>query len=99
MAIGKVLLKLTSLEGEYDYLLIDTGAGLYRSVLNFSLAADEVLVITTPEPTALTDAYGLIKTLVMQKYQGKLKLIVNRALSPEEGRLTANKLKLVVDKF
>ncbi|NLW24708.1 MAG: MinD/ParA family protein [Clostridia bacterium] len=97
--LERFLLKLTSLEGEYDYLLIDTGAGLSRSVLNFSLAADEVLVITTPEPTALTDAYGLIKTLVMQKYQGKLKLIVNRALSPEEGRLTANKLKLVVDKF
>ena len=49
-----------------DYLIIDTGAGISQNVLSFVLAADEVIVVTTPEPTAITDAYGIIKAIASQ---------------------------------
>jgi len=93
------LAKLSQLEGDADILLIDTGAGLSRSVLSFVLAADEIIVITTPEPTALTDAYGLIKTIRQQRYQGKVNLVVNRVFSPAEANVAYNKLKIVVNRF
>lgn len=93
------LAKLSQLEGDADILLIDTGAGLSRSVLSFALAADEIIVITTPEPTALTDAYGLIKTIRQQRYQGKVNLVVNRVFSSAEANVAYNKLKIVVNRF
>ncbi|MGI6225623.1 MAG: MinD/ParA family protein, partial [Peptococcales bacterium] len=65
--LERFLIRLTTLEKEYDYLLIDTGAGISKNVLDFALAADEIFIITTPEPTSITDAYGLIKTLDKHK--------------------------------
>jgi len=97
--LERLLLKLSSLEKESDYLLIDTGAGISKNVLNFTLAADEIIVITTPEPTSLTDAYGLIKTLNKHKFIGVIKLVVNKAIDYEEGEIAANKLKIVVSRF
>lgn len=98
-ALNNFLTQLSLIDNEYDFLLIDTGAGLSKSVLSFSLAADEVFVITIPEPTSLTDAYGLIKTINRNRYMGKIKLIVNRVTSDEEGRITGKKIKIVVDRF
>jgi len=97
--LNKFLSQLSQLDNEYDFLLIDTGAGLNKSVLSFSLAADEVFIITIPEPTSLTDAYGLIKTINKHRYVGKIKLIVNRVTSKEEGELTGKKIKIVVERF
>ena len=97
--LNNFLTQLSQIDNEYDFLLIDTGAGLSKSVLSFSLAADEVFVITIPEPTSLTDAYGLIKTINRNRYMGKIKLIVNRVVSKEEGELTGKKIRIVVDRF
>lgn len=97
--LERFLIKLSALENESDYLLIDTGAGLSKNVLNFALAADEIFIVTTPEPTSLTDAYGLIKTLNKHKFLGTIKILVNRATTYEEGELAANKLKLVAQRF
>lgn len=97
--LDSFLLELAKIEDEYDFLLIDTGAGLNKGVLSFSLSSDEVIVITTPEPTALTDAYGLIKTINQNRYLGELKLIVNRISDKSEGEITAKKIKIVVEKF
>ncbi|MFZ7104614.1 MAG: MinD/ParA family protein [Peptococcaceae bacterium] len=97
--LERFLIKLAELESESDYLLIDTGAGISKSVMNFTLAADEIFIVTTPEPTSLTDAYGLIKTLYKHNYPGILKLIVNKAVSPDEGEIAAKKLQIVVNRF
>ncbi|MDK2822091.1 MAG: flagellar biosynthesis protein FlhG [Clostridia bacterium] len=97
--LERFLIKLSALESESDYLLIDTGAGISKNVLNFTLAADEIFIVTTPEPTSLTDAYGLIKTLNKHKFIGNIKIIVNKAVSYEEGEIAAKKLKIVVNKF
>ncbi len=97
--LNKFLEQLSNIDNDYDFLLIDTGAGLNKSVLSFSLAADEVFIITIPEPTSLTDAYGLIKTINKHRYMGKIKLIVNRVTSREEGEVTGKKIKIVVERF
>lgn len=65
--VEQFIAKLGELEGLADILIIDTAAGLSRNVMSFVLAADEVIVITTPEPTAITDAYGLVKVMTTKK--------------------------------
>lgn len=97
--LNKFLQELIKIDEYYDFMLIDTGAGLNKSVLSFSLAADEVFIITIPEPTSLTDAYGLIKTINKHRYKGNIKLVVNRVTSSEEGEITGRKIKIVVDRF
>lgn len=93
------LTKLSHLEGMADYMIIDTGAGLSKTVLSFVLAADEVIVLTTTEPTSLTDAYGLIKTVCQQRYHGKVSIVVNRTASDVEAGVVFNKLKVAVKMF
>lgn len=90
--------KLESLEG-FDYILMDTGAGINRSVLAFIACCEEVIVITTPEPTSLTDAYSLLKATNHFKIKDKAKVLVNKAFSKAEGEETFNKFKSAVDRF
>ncbi|GAU79856.1 MinD/ParA family protein [Fusibacter sp. 3D3] len=81
-----------------DYILIDTGAGLSKSVLSFVDAASDVIVVITPDPTSITDAYALIKNIVKEDDK-KIKLIINRVDSNEEGDEVFNKLEQAVSKF
>lgn len=81
-----------------DYILIDTGAGLSKSVLSFVDAASDVILVITPDPTSITDAYALIKNIVKDD-QKKIKLIINRVESNEEGDEVYNKLEQAVTKF
>ena len=90
--------KLTSLD-EYDYIFIDTGAGINKNVLAFIACSEETIVITTPEPTSLTDAYSLIKATDHFKLTNTANVIVNRAFSIKDGEETYNKLKRAVEKF
>ncbi|MDX1566047.1 MAG: AAA family ATPase, partial [Phycisphaeraceae bacterium] len=69
------------IEADADLLIIDTGAGIGPSVLGFLLAADDLLVVTTPEPTAMADAYGLIKSVARQRPDAPIGLLVNMAES------------------
>ena len=82
-----------------DFILIDTGAGLSRNVLNFVMAADEVIIITTPEPTAITDAYAMVKAYAGQKGNAPLKLVVNRIVDRDEGQMVVDKLMRVSQRF
>ncbi len=82
-----------------DFLLIDTGAGISRNVLGFVAAAQEVILVVTPEPTSLTDAYSLIKILARYKVHSEISLVVNRATSEQEAEQAAAKLKLVCGEF
>jgi flagellar biosynthesis protein FlhG len=90
--------KLETLD-EYDYILMDTGAGVNRDVLSFIAASEELIVITTPEPTSLTDGYSLIKATDHYKLKNKAKIIVNKAFTHEEGQETYNKFDRAVSRF
>lgn len=87
------------LEKYSDLLLIDTGSGLSRSVTNFVMAASQALVVTTPEPPAITDAYALIKVLTRQGFQGELRLVVNRAENAREAEEIVAKMVFAARRF
>ena len=82
-----------------DVIIIDTGAGLNRNVVEFILAAEEVLLITTPEPTALADAYAVIKAYSTYTARRNIKLVVNRIREEEEFEDVAEKLNQTTKKF
>ncbi len=82
-----------------DVILIDTGAGLSDNVMNFVMAADEVVLVTTPEPTSITDAYALIKMVSNRDKEKTIKVIVNRADTINEANDILSKLTMVSEKF
>ena len=91
--------QLADLAAEMDVLLIDTGAGISPNVTFFASSADETMVIISPEPTSLTDAYALIKVLARQYRVRRFKVLVNRAKSPREASEVFGKLDVAVDRF
>jgi flagellar biosynthesis protein FlhG len=84
---------------DIDVLLIDTGAGISMNQLSFITFAQEVILITTPEPTAITDVYSVIKIISDLKIKRKIQLIVNKASSDKMGRLTYMKLNKTAKSF
>lgn len=91
--------QVDELTGSVDYILFDTGAGLSKETLKFIVAADETIVVTTPEPTSITDAYALIKVVHRMRPDVSFQLVVNRVTDVSEGRQTADKIKLVAEQF
>jgi flagellar biosynthesis protein FlhG len=87
------------LNGYADFLIFDTGAGLSKETLKFILAAQETIVVTTPEPTSITDAYAVIKMVHAMDDDVRFQLVVNRVSDAAEGRQTANKISLVAKQF
>ena len=83
----------------FDRILLDTGAGISDVVLYTVSLADEVLVIATPEPTSLTDAYATIKVLATTQGRRDLRVLVNQVSKPGEGRVIRGQLQQVVDRF
>lgn len=90
---------IDTLAPRFDHILLDTGAGISDVVLYAVSLADEVMVIATPEPTSMTDAYATIKVLATQQQRGGIRLVVNQVGRLGEGRAIRNQLQLVVDKF
>lgn len=97
--LKRLLIELGKLDNDFDYMILDTGAGISLNVTTFLLAADDAIIITSPEPTSLTDAYGLLKSLNRSSYEGKVHLVVNRVTDDAEGILVAEKLKMVTQKY
>ena len=93
------LKNLIEIENYADIILIDTGAGISKNVLKFVLAAGEVIIVTTPDPTAITDAYGIIKVLVGYDAQLPLRVIVNMVQTAKEGAQVIQRLSTVSQKF
>ncbi|WP_337098870.1 MinD/ParA family protein [Paenibacillus sp. YIM B09110] len=91
--------QIDKLHGQYDIILFDTGAGLSKETVKFIAASQETIVVTTPEPTSITDAYALIKMVIGMDIHVPFKLIVNRATDYREGRQTADKINLVSSQF
>lgn len=81
-----IFAQLEQLERRHDYLILDTGTGIHRSVRQFVSAAETVLVVTTPEPTAIADAYATLKALTAGRALGQPHILVNQADSPEQAR-------------
>lgn len=94
----KFINEIDNVDG-YDYILIDTGAGINRTVLAFIASSDEAIFILTPEPTSLTDGYSLFKALKHFKIETHVNIVINRALSEEEGRATFSKFDLATRRF
>ncbi|MCA9472423.1 MAG: MinD/ParA family protein [Nitrospirales bacterium] len=82
-----------------DLLMIDCAAGISSNVLYFSLVAHDTLIVVSPEPGSLTDAYALIKILSTRYHQQHFRLLVNMVRKPNEGREVFRKLSLVTDRF
>ena len=87
--------------GDADIIIIDTGAGIANNVLQFIAAADEVYIVTTPEPTAITDAYGVIKIITTElvNQELNLRLLVNRVHSADEGKRISERIITIVGQF
>ncbi|MBQ4531529.1 MAG: MinD/ParA family protein [Lachnospiraceae bacterium] len=101
--LGNLLRSVEELDEIADIIIIDTGAGISDSVLEFVASGSEVLLVTTPEPTSLTDSYSLLKAL--NSYKGfskentKIKIIANKVSSMVEGRNLFTKLNMVTERF
>ncbi|WP_042223754.1 MinD/ParA family protein [Oceanobacillus manasiensis] len=87
------------LVSSYDYIIFDMGAGATKDTMSFILASDECIVVTTPEPTSITDAYGMIKHIVTNNPDMPLKVIMNRAPSVKEGKRALQRFRDVVIRF
>ena len=95
----QILTQLDLLIDSVDIVFIDTAAGISSNVMDFNATAQEVVVVVSPEPTSITDAYALMKVLSL-KYSGKAcKLMVNMVSRPEEGREVFRQLQIVTDRF
>jgi len=91
--------QVEAMNGRFDFILFDTGAGLSKETLQFIVSAQEAIIVTTPEPTAITDAYAMIKMVHSLGHRVQFKLVVNRTANMREGVFTANKIVLVAKQF
>jgi len=94
-----LLSEMEEMARDLDFLLIDTAAGINDNVIYFNLAARERLVVLTPEPTSLTDAYALIKVLAANHSIDRFRILVNMAASKAEGLAVYRKLAMAADRF
>ncbi|MBX9984664.1 MinD/ParA family protein [Priestia sp. Y58] len=97
--LAHLIKELNSLTNQYDYMIFDMGAGMSESVLKFLKAVDEMIVVTTPEPTAITDAYAAIKLAASYSVSAPIRLIINKTLSDKEGNETYERFNRAVQQF
>jgi flagellar biosynthesis protein FlhG len=96
--VDHLIRSFSELDG-YDFLIFDTSAGVSRNVISFCLASSEVLLIITPEPTSMTDAYALLKILSLNGFKGTAKIVVNQCKSIPIAKFVYNKFKETVKKY
>ncbi len=94
----QLIRSFSELDG-YDYILIDTGAGIGANVIGFTLYANEVILIIAPDPSSVTDAYGLIKSLITLDKNKKISFIVNKIRSEQEGNKVVKRITEISYKF
>lgn len=90
---------LDSMHNHFDFVLIDTEAGISENVTYFNTAAQEILIVTTPEPTAITDAYALMKLLSNQYHEKKFNLLVNQIRTEDDALDVYRKLTMVSNRY
>lgn len=101
--LNYIIQNLVELDSLADIIIVDTGAGISDSVLEFLVAGGEVLLVTTPEPTSITDSYSLLKALSRHpRYNSQttsIRMIANRVFKMEDGQNLFNKLNAVVERY
>ncbi len=97
--IGKFLSQLAELEPSTDVLIFDTSAGIDSKVTTFCRIADDILLLTTPDPASVTDAYATAKVIFRQKPEARIRLVINRVESDSEGQAIFEKLSGVTQSF
>jgi flagellar biosynthesis protein FlhG len=95
----RLITALGELEERADIILIDTGAGISPNVLSFTRAADDVLVVTTPEPTAITDAYAMVKVISREQSHRRISLLVNQVRGAAEAGVVHDRISKVARQF
>ncbi|MCX7971266.1 MAG: MinD/ParA family protein [Negativicutes bacterium] len=98
-ALLTIIDRIRELDEWADFIIFDTGAGINRNILSFLMAAEEILIVTTPEPTAITDAYTVMKVYTKSNGKSALNLIVNRAVNEAEANFVSEKLQKVAGNF
>ncbi|NOY52960.1 MAG: MinD/ParA family protein [Deltaproteobacteria bacterium] len=96
---ANLLTQIDELEEEIDFLLIDTAAGISSNVMFFNVAAQEILVVASPEPTSITDAYALMKVMSQEYAENHFKLLINSVKNEAEAKGVYKKLCTVADRF
>lgn len=91
--------ELDSLHDKFDVVLIDTEAGISENVTYFNVAAQDILVVTSPEPTAITDAYALMKLMSTRYHEKRFNLVVNSVKDEEEALDVYRKLTMVANRY
>jgi flagellar biosynthesis protein FlhG len=99
ISISSLILELEKISANYEYIIIDTGAGIDEKVSSFLRASSNSILVTTPEPTALVDAYSLIKSLYNLYNYRDFKVVVNMVKNKEEAFNVFSKLNSSVKKF
>ena len=98
-----IIQNLAELDAIADIIIVDTGAGISDAVLEFLVASGEIIVVTTPEPTSITDSYSLIKALNrhprFDRNNSEVKMLANKVSDKEEGQMLFNKLNVVVARY
>lgn len=101
--LNYIIQNLAQLDSIADIIIVDTGAGISDAVLEFLIASGEILLVTTPEPTSITDSYSLVKALYRHpRFDAdtmKVKLIANRVQKGAEGQILFNKLNAVIERY
>ncbi len=95
----QIISELSHLQQIADYILIDTSAGINKNVLNFVMASDISLIVTTPEPTAITDAYAMIKVIAQRNREHDVRLLINMASSKREAEDVFERISMVCRQF
>lgn len=95
----QILSELDPVIDSVDLLLIDTAAGISSNVMDFNVIAQEIIVVVSPEPTAITDAYALMKVLALKYSEKSCKIIVNLAHTGQQGNEVFRQLNLVTERF
>lgn len=96
---NRLVQSFAELEGEADYLLIDTAAGISTNVLHFLLSAPEIVVVSSPEPTAIVDAYAVIKIVLAEEPGKTIRVLINSVSDEEESREVFRQINSVVKRF
>ncbi len=95
----RILAGLHEVEQSVDFIIIDTMAGIGKNAVSFTTAADEVILVTTPEPSAIVDAYAMLKTIYANREDAVLRLLVNMVASEAQGKAVAAKLANVSQQY
>ena len=97
--LARIARGIEELDAHYDALIVDSAAGISEQTVAFAAAADLLVIVTTPDPTAMTDAYACLKVLFARRRDAHVDLIVNRTVDEGEGPRTAERIETVSQKF